>query len=86
MHFKNGRLAAEGDPVISHQYNRVVAGTLHSLSEGSTTCNAILARPVPGGIDQRSVTVGDCYHAEDAFAAVEAKLASAEATTVASTK
>lgn len=48
-----------------------MAGTLHSLMPGSTSCNAQLAVPLPGGVKDYCVTVGNCYHAEDALNALE---------------
>lgn len=71
-HYKNSRLAQNGDPVISKQYNTLYAGILHSINPGCTTCNAQIAYPVMGGMSNCCLTVGDCFHAEDAFAAVQA--------------
>ena len=74
MHFKNGRLAREGDPVICRGYNgSVTVGKIHTLLSGCETCNATVAEVVPGGVNQLTCrTIGDMYHAEDALAAVEA--------------
>ena len=71
MHYRNGREAREGDPVITADNGVPTAGTIHSLKAGSTSCNARLAIPTPGGIENRYVTIGECHHAEDALAAVE---------------
>lgn len=73
MHFKNGRDAKEGDPVVCLGYNqRVTVGRIHSLTPGAETCNCSVAEPVMGGINQLTCrTVGEMYHAEDAFAAIE---------------
>jgi len=74
MHYKNGREAHEGDPVITQSYGKTYAGNLHSLTAGCSSCNAQIAYPVFGGMSHTCVTVGLCYHAEDAFAASEATL------------
>lgn len=71
MHYKNGREAHEGDPVIyKGDYNNIRVGTLHCLTPGSSTCNAQAARVIPGGTTQDYVTIGELYHAEDAFLAI----------------
>jgi hypothetical protein len=78
MHYKNGRQAHEGDPVVAKHYNgsaRIVAGVLHSTFPTASTCNGQIAVAIPGGSVNHCVTIGEIYHAEDAFAAVEAKLA-----------
>lgn len=72
MHYKNGREAKSGDPVVGKNYNSFFAGVLHSLNAGCTTCNAQVAIPVIGGSTNWCVTVGELYHAEDAFKAVDA--------------
>lgn len=81
MHFKNGREAKENDQVICSAggYGKVLAGTLHSLNAGVTSCNAQLAYAVPGAIYNACVTIGDCYHAEDALAAITPKVETATA-------
>jgi hypothetical protein len=76
MHYKNGRPANNGDPVI-HKFNgtaTVIAGVLHSTMPGSTSCNGQIAFPIPGGVANWCVTVGECFHAEDALGAVEAAM------------
>jgi hypothetical protein len=42
MHYRNGREAKVGDPVVGTTYNRKgqVAGTLVSLTPGTDTCSA----------------------------------------------
>ena len=73
MHFKNGTEAHESDPAIYKDYaGNVRAGVLHSITPASTTCNGMLTYPVPGGVNQLSVTIGDGYSAADAFAAIAA--------------
>lgn len=74
MHYKNGRLAQEGDPVICTGYSgAITVGKIHSLAVASqTTCNCTVAEPVMGGINQLTCrTIGDLYHAEDAFQAIQ---------------
>jgi hypothetical protein len=72
MHYKNGREAKVGDPAIAKNYDgSVVAGTLHSLNPGAKTCNAQLAYPIPGGCSNICVTLGEIYHAGEAFEAME---------------
>jgi len=74
MHFKNGTPAKTGDSIITKRWNgQIIAGTIHALNAGASTCNATLATPIVGGVQQESVTLGECYSAEDAFAAMEAK-------------
>ena len=70
MHYKNGREAHEGEPVIAQSYGKTYAGNIHSIVAGVSSCNAQIAYPVFGGMSHTCVTVGDCYHAEDAFAAI----------------
>ena len=81
MHYKNGKPASEGDPIIYRQHwdQKVIAGTIHSLNPSSTCCNGIIAAPVMGGCATVSVVVGDCYHAADALAAIEAQTAKVSA-------
>jgi hypothetical protein len=79
MHYKNGREAREGDPVIIKQnpgttYQKVVAGVLHSLQPGCVSCNAQIAYAVPGTVTSTSVTIGECFHAEDAIKSLEVGL------------
>ena len=72
MHFKNGREAREGDLVIGKsQYSpTVTVGIMVDINPGCTSCNASIIRP--GGIIQTCVTVGEYFHAEDAFACISA--------------
>lgn len=72
MHYKNGRPAANGDAVIFRNYaGIIVVGILHSTIANANTCNGTVAITVPGGVQQHSVTTGEIFHAEDAFAALE---------------
>lgn len=72
MHYKNGREAKEMDPVIVKTYDRVMAGVLHSIRPSQTSCNGQVAYPVPGATYNLCETIGNMYHAEDAWAAIEA--------------
>lgn len=73
MHFKNGREAHEGDPVVLKGYNGAVyVGVLVDTNPGSDTCNATVARAV--GPPMTCVTVSQMWHAEDALANSEATL------------
>jgi hypothetical protein len=79
MHYKNGKEAHEGDPVIGESYKgsgAIIAGKIHNLQAGQKTCNCTVAVPVFGGIEQMTCrNVSDHYLAADAFAAIEAQLA-----------
>ena len=71
MHYKNGREAKNGDPVVGKIWNNITAGIIHSIVPGSTSCNCTVAVPVMGGVNQMScVNINDLYHAEDAYVAV----------------
>lgn len=73
MHFKNGREAKYGDPVIGIGYHgRVIAGVIHNLNPGSTTCNCDVVTVIPGGTQNLTCqNVSNFYHADDAFKAIE---------------
>ena len=76
MHFKNGREAHEGDPVVFVDYTKKVnVGRIHSLVAGSDTCNCQVANIVPGAVLNYCTNLKDLYHAEDAHSAVEQFLA-----------
>lgn len=72
MHFKNGREAKDGDQAVwKNQYTgQIETGRLTDLNAKATSCNVALARPL--GAPIQCITVGECYHADDAFAAIEA--------------
>lgn len=73
MHYKNGRPAKEGDPVICKGYTgQITVGKIHSLQEGTKTCNCTVAEVIIGGINQLTCrTIGEMYHAEDALLSIE---------------
>ena len=74
MHYKNGREAHEGDPVIGETWSNsghAMIGKLHTLIPGCESCNAQVCYVVLGGTANTSVTVGNLYHADDALACIE---------------
>ena len=76
MHYKNGKEAREGDPVVCRpdgRYDYTIAGKLHTINGTSDTCNGQVAVPIVGGVTQVYVYIKDCYHAEDAYNAAEEK-------------
>lgn len=84
MHYKNGREAHDGEPVVAknpYGTQQVIAGVLHSTNAAGTSCNGQIAYPIPGGSANWCVTVGEIYHAQDALLAVEAATDSAQVKT-----
>lgn len=75
MHFKNGRLAKQGDHVITKGYSgNVVTGVVFDLTGLENTCNCTVAVPIPGGVQTLTCqNLSTMYHAEDGFAALEAQ-------------
>jgi hypothetical protein len=74
MHYKNGRLAKENDPVIAspmYPGGPYRAGKIHNLNGSCTTCNAVLVIPSMGYPEAHTITLSECYHAEDAFNAID---------------
>ncbi len=75
MHYKNGRLAKEGDSVVTianiGSGHRALAGTVHQLHPKADRCNGVLVVPVIGGNVSTSVTLGECLHAEDVIGPVD---------------
>ena len=84
MHYKNGREAHEGQPVICKGYaGQITVGKIHTLIPDVTTCNCSVAETFMGGVNQLTCrTINEMYHAEDAFAAIEATMAAAPAAPV----
>lgn len=74
MHFKNGREARTGDPVIGpHPFDNktALAGVIHNLRSGEI-CNCDIAVPIIGGsMNYKCRNVSNYYHAEDALKAIE---------------
>ena len=72
MHYKNGREAKLGDPVVAKTTNgdKVYAGVLLDLVPAAFACNAQVCYPKCGGVGYLCVTVGaECLHADDAWIA-----------------
>lgn len=68
MHYKNGREAREGDPVVGKDYaGKVRVGVIHTLQPGTLSCNAQMSYVLPGIVGTTCVTIGELYHAEDAL-------------------
>lgn len=65
MHFKNGREAKAGDPVV-HLGHVNVTGILHSVQPGAESCNGRIAQTSPG---DPYINIKDCLHIEDVAAA-----------------
>ena len=75
MHYKNGRIAHAGDPVVYRDYNQTIkTGILLDTVPSSTCCNGIVSRPC--GLMPESVDTKQLYHVEDALNALETALAS----------
>jgi len=70
MHYRNGRVAQEGDQVVDLQSGH--SGILYAIQH-SESCNGRLASKTPG---DPYVTVGHCVHIDDvcvAFSSVPPK-------------
>ena len=80
-HYKNGREAKYGDPVVGRPYNGslVQVGNLIDIVPGTQSCNAVLVRAI--GSDMTCVSVGDFFHADDAYGVISAPLVQAPAST-----
>lgn len=73
MHYKNGREAHAGDPVITKDYNGIIqVGILLDPVPSSTCCNGTLVRA--GGLCCLGVDTKQCFHAEDGFALLQASV------------
>ena len=71
MHYKNGRIAANGDTIVTRDYNsNLQVGFLLETVPSSAHCNGTLIRPA--GLPPISVDTKHCYHIEDAYNAIEA--------------
>ena len=69
MHYRNGREAKNGDPIVQLGYNGKIAGfgILHSAVPGSDYCNggvALVVNPM--------ACLVDCLHADDVGELVKA--------------
>lgn len=63
MHYKNGRLAKEGDKIVT-PYGM---GILHSTNASSETCNGRIAVTTAS---DAYVTLSECLHFDDVMKAV----------------
>ena len=70
MHYKNGRPANNGEPVVGKICGNTIVGLVQDIQPAQMSCNCTVIRP--GGLIASCVTVGDLYHAEDAVSAIEA--------------
>jgi hypothetical protein len=77
MHYKNGAPVKEFDRVIFRGgYPETIrTGTIFNLNEGADACNGTVATVTPGGTHDLCVTVGQCYSAEEAYAAMDVQTA-----------
>jgi hypothetical protein len=66
MHYKNGREAKAGDPVMVTTPGSRVAGILYDINAGSDTCNGRVAPMKPS---DPYVNIKDCLHFDDVSAA-----------------
>ena len=74
-HYKNGREAINGEPVIGKLYGQLITGVIYGINPSTETCNCTVAQIVPGGVmTVGCVNVKDLYHVEDALAAIEPKV------------
>jgi hypothetical protein len=63
MHYKNGRPANNGDPVVLiSQYGPPVAGILYSAVAGNDNCNGRIAPTSPS---DPCPNLAECLHADD---------------------
>lgn len=76
MHYKNGRHANEGDPIVTpyREFGGFQAGILTGLIAGAETCNGTVVVPKVGGCKECSVNIQECFHADDAYQAIDATL------------
>lgn len=66
MHYRNGREAKNGDPVVQlgmDGANVVTAGILHDAQPGNDYCNGKIAPTITPG--PTGACLADCLHADD---------------------
>ena len=69
MHYKNGKEANNGDLIVTKDWNgKAQVGMLYDTNASAVSCNGMIQRPLGA---PNSVTIGDCYLADDAFAAID---------------
>ncbi|MDB6022914.1 MAG: hypothetical protein JWQ04_2771 [Pedosphaera sp.] len=83
--FKNGREARQFDQVVGVTYDlakddttRVIAGSIQLDTDPEKDLGYVHVQ-VPGDVQMLKVKVSDCFHAEDALAALTPKAAATEA-------
>ena len=76
MHYKNGREAREGDPVVYYDNyrQRTITGIAHSFMASTETCNCQVSTIIPGAVITECKTVGEIYHAEDTLLAIDPEI------------
>lgn len=63
MHYKNGRVAKNGDRVIMlGGYNPPVAGILYDAKPGNDLCNGRIAIP---SLNDPTANLAECLHSDD---------------------
>lgn len=64
MHFRNGREAKNGDPIVQIDHTGKIAavGVLHGAEPGNDYCNGYIAPTQPM---QQYACLVDCLHVED---------------------
>lgn len=68
MHYKNGREAKNGDPVmVIPQYGRPVVGILYDAVAGNDYCNGRIAPTSP---NDSCPNLKECLHLEDVLKAL----------------
>lgn len=71
MHYRNGREAKNGDPIVQIENGQVKAvGVLHSAQPGNDYCNGYIA---PTQHLQVSACLVDCLHVDDLAAILKEK-------------
>lgn len=69
MHYKNGRVAKNGDKVVLiSDYGTAVVGILYNAKAGNDTCNGNLALMRPG---DPCPNLKECLHLDDARAVLK---------------
>ena len=72
MHYKNGRQALSGDPVIARDCNgRTISGVIRILRLDKILNCDVAAVIIDGAAQYDCRNVPDMYHAEDAFVAID---------------
>jgi hypothetical protein len=71
MHYKNGREARNGDPVVClNTYGPPKTGILYGATAGNNDCNGNLAQTSP---NDPIADLKNCLHADDIRAAMDGK-------------